>query len=81
MRTTIELPDGVFRRAKRAALERGLTLREFFTEAVERTLEETPRAARMTAPPIAANRGPTIPARSNAELAALLDEEDPAKAR
>ena len=80
MRTTVELPDGIFRRAKRVALERGLSLKEFFTEAIERSLREPPRSARMTAPPIAAGGGPTVPARTNAELAALLEAEDTVKA-
>jgi hypothetical protein len=35
MKTTLEIPDPVFRRAKSAAAERGIPLREFVTEAVE----------------------------------------------
>ena len=35
VKTTIELPDPVFRRAKAAAAERGASLKDFFTEAVE----------------------------------------------
>jgi len=34
MKTTLEIPDTVFRRAKSAAVARGIPLREFFTEAV-----------------------------------------------
>jgi hypothetical protein len=34
MKTTLEIPDAVFRRAKSAAAERGIPLREFVTEAV-----------------------------------------------
>lgn len=34
MKTTLEIPDAVFRRAKAAAAERGIPLREFVTEAV-----------------------------------------------
>jgi len=34
MKTTLEIPDPVFRRAKSAAAERGIPLREFVTEAV-----------------------------------------------
>jgi hypothetical protein len=34
MKTTLEIPDTVFRRAKAAAAERGIPLREFVTEAV-----------------------------------------------
>jgi hypothetical protein len=35
MKTTLEIPDSVFRRAKSAAAQRGIPLREFVTEAVK----------------------------------------------
>ena len=35
MKTTLEFPDSIFRRAKSAAAERGIPLREFVTEAVK----------------------------------------------
>ena len=35
MKTTIEIPDLLFRQAEALAAARGVTLREFFTEAVE----------------------------------------------
>lgn len=35
MKTTIELPDAVFRQAKALAASRGLTLKQFFTDALE----------------------------------------------
>lgn len=38
MKTTLEIPDPVFRRAKSAAAERGIALRAFVTEAVEEKL-------------------------------------------
>ena len=38
MRTTIDLPDAVFRQAKTLAAARGVTLRRFFTEALEEQL-------------------------------------------
>ncbi len=38
MKTTIELPDVMFRRAKAIAAARGVTLRRFFTEALEEQL-------------------------------------------
>lgn len=43
MRTTIDLPDNLFRQAKRAALERGTTLKELLTQAVTHELEEGQR--------------------------------------
>ena len=38
MKTTLEIPDPIFRRAKSAAAERGLPLREFVTQAVKEKL-------------------------------------------
>ena len=38
MKTTLEIPDPVFRRAKSAAAARGIPLREFVTEAVKEKL-------------------------------------------
>lgn len=35
MKTTVEIPDPVFRRTKSKAAERGQTLREFVTEALQ----------------------------------------------
>ena len=39
MKTTLEIPDPIFRRAKSAAAQRGIPLRAFVTEAVEEKLE------------------------------------------
>ena len=41
MKTTLEIPDPIFRRAKSAAAERGIPLREFVTEAVKDKLADT----------------------------------------
>ena len=35
MKTTLEIPDPIFRRAKALAAEQGIPLRQFVTEAVE----------------------------------------------
>jgi hypothetical protein len=40
MKTTLEMPDSVFRRAKSKAAEQGIPLRQFVTEAVEQKLRE-----------------------------------------
>jgi hypothetical protein len=42
MKTTLEIPDGVFRRAKSKAAERGIPLRQFVTEAMEEKLKVAP---------------------------------------
>jgi hypothetical protein len=38
MKTTLEIPDPIFRRAKSVAAQRGIALRVFVTEAVEEKL-------------------------------------------
>lgn len=38
MKTTLEIPDSIFRRAKSVAAQRGVALRVFVTEAVEEKL-------------------------------------------
>jgi hypothetical protein len=42
MKTTFEIPDFLFRRAKSVAAERGIPLRQFMTEAVQEKLKTTP---------------------------------------
>jgi hypothetical protein len=39
MKTTLEIPDTIFRRAKSAAAQRGIPLRQFVTEAVREKLQ------------------------------------------
>jgi len=48
MKTTLEIPDAIFRRAKSVAAERGIPLREFVTEAVR---EKLAAGAQTTAKP------------------------------
>jgi hypothetical protein len=43
MKTTLEIPDAVFRRAKARAAQRGIPLRQFVTEAVEEKLRTASR--------------------------------------
>lgn len=62
MKTTIELPDSTFRRAKALAAGRGMTLKRFFTEALE---EQLRRCAGETEAPWMAGFG---------ELSDLSDE-------
>ena len=39
MKTTLEIPDSIFRRAKARAAERGIPFRQFVTEAVQDKLQ------------------------------------------
>ena len=41
MKTTLEIPDPVFRKAKARAAERGIPLRQYVTEAVQEKLAST----------------------------------------
>ena len=43
MKTTIELPDALFRQSKALAAARGVTLRRFFSEALEEKLRHCAR--------------------------------------
>ena len=43
VKTTLEIPDPIFRRAKSVAAQRGIALRAFVTEAVEEKLSHTSR--------------------------------------
>jgi len=44
MKTTLEIPDAVFRRAKSAAAERGIPFRELVTEALAERLRADGKA-------------------------------------
>jgi len=44
MKTTLEIPDPIFRRAKSAAAQRGIPLREFVTQAVKDKLANSDKA-------------------------------------
>jgi hypothetical protein len=60
MRTTIELPDELLKRAKsRAALD-GVSLKEFFMEAVEQKLTPQVKKVRRPPPSIGDPNGPKI---------------------
>ena len=51
MKTTLEIPDAVFRRAKATAAERGQALREFVTEALQEKLSGRRRPSVLQQPP------------------------------
>ena len=50
MKTTIEIPDALFRKAKSHAAERGQSLKDLFTEALEEKLSSRSWKARQAEP-------------------------------
>ena len=50
MKTTIELPDTLFRRAKSKAAERGQTLKQFVTDAIQDKLAGRPGKVPLAGP-------------------------------
>ena len=82
MRTTLDLPDPLFRELKAQAARDGLKLKELLAVYVEAGLRGRPPllpgASRRRSPAPLARRptGKTIPALTGAEVARLLDEED-----
>ena len=82
MRTTIDLPDELFRRVKARAAMDGLKLKELITRYVERGLAD---GAQPVAGPVRLRRelpvaqpalGQPLPRMSNAELSAILEREE-----
>jgi hypothetical protein len=51
MKTTLEIPDALFRKAKSRAAERGQTLKAFVTDAIEARVADKVRGTRSHEPP------------------------------
>jgi len=60
MRTTVELPDHLLTRARNQAARSGITLKEFFIEAVEQRLASGAHKTRHPPPTIGAQDAPRI---------------------
>lgn len=78
MRTTIDLPDALFKEAKAVASLRGLSLKEFITGAVEHELEAGEvrlRPKRITLPIVPSERPGSVSVTPE-QIAALLEAED-----
>ena len=76
MRTTIELQDALFREVKVVAAERGMSLKDLFTVAIEQCIhDESFQGSRMTEPPVVLETATSIGPVLNAELASMEDEE------
>ena len=57
MKTTVDLPDATFRRAKSVAAARGMTLKRFLTEALEERLRRAAETGSGVEPPWMAGFG------------------------
>ena len=83
MRTTIDLPEDLFREAKTRAVQQGTTLKNIMTQFIRSGLAlqepSSKLVARRMPPPVAIRRitgQSPRPALSNRELYAILDAED-----
>jgi len=82
VRTTIDLPDPLFREVKIRAAREGMKLRELvicFLEAGirERGSSDAPAPTHTALPIFRQPNGTVIPARTNAEIFEILDAENP----
>ena len=76
MKTTLEIPDPVFRRAKAKAAERGQALREFVTEALQEKLSGRNMPAGADTPPWMRGFGRLRPLRrETARIQRVIDRE------
>ena len=86
MRTTLDLPDPLFKEVKTRAVQEGVTLKELLATYIEAGLRGRLTQTSDNAPcanphplPVAWERvpgEPPTPSRTNAEIEAILDQED-----
>jgi hypothetical protein len=85
MRTTIDIPDPLFRRAKAAAAIEGTTLRTFVVDAITRRLEQQagarPTRRRVRLPLVPSRRPGSLNLSAEAVANALSTEDQDAIAR
>ena len=85
MRTTIDLPDPLFREVKTRAAREGVKLRELVIRYLETGIrergsarEEAPALSHTPLPIFRQPNGTVIPARTNADIFEILDAENTA---
>lgn len=85
MRTTIDLPDSLFREAKTHAVQSGVKFKDLVAQYIEAGLrgrDTAPlRREDVPLPVFRRTSGAAIPARSNAELFEILEREETSSAR
>jgi len=76
MKTTLEIPDSTFRRAKSLAASKGLSLKQFFNEALEDKLKRSTPASKGGEPPWMKGFGALNDLKpESARLMKLIDQE------
>ena len=82
MRTTIDLPDNLYRTLKVRAGTSGVTFKQLVQQLIEQGMR-TPRVANLTTrrapPPVIIPSGVPIPTSSPAEIRRIEEEQDEAK--
>jgi hypothetical protein len=76
MRTTLEIPDDLFRRAKSKSALLGISLKDYISSALERELESPARReskSRRVKLPLIHSKKPGMLRLTNAEIEDLLD--------
>ena len=78
MRTTIDIPDKLFRRAKATASLRGITLKDFISQSVEHELlaGEFASEVRRVRLPLVPSKQPGSIVLTSERMAELLEDED-----
>ena len=73
MRTTVDVPDPIFRKMKATAALRGVSLKEFLLNAVEQEMAKKPAASNYTVPvPLIRSKRRGKRVLTNAEIEDLL---------
>ena len=78
MRTTLDLPDPIFRDLKIKAAQKGVTMKELLQTIVEKDLYDAkePIFVRSPLPPPRVSEGPPIRSFTNAEMDEMFMQED-----
>ncbi|MCI0534992.1 MAG: hypothetical protein L0Z50_07175 [Verrucomicrobiales bacterium] len=76
MKTTLEIPDSTFRRAKTFAAARGISLKKLVTDALEEKLHQPANVLKAAPPPWMTGFGALADLKTeNAKIIALIEEE------